>query len=219
MSGSKAQSAIFCDFNGTVIDRDMLAVLLESFGKANLLRELRDARSRGFLTQRECIAAQARALTCSLDEADARLRSLVTFDETFEPFYRRNVASRVPLVIVSSGLEPLIARMLERHHIAAPILANGVEASPKGWTVAFRDATPEGNAKRPYVEAALRDGYKTVTIGDDESDFGMAAVADVRFARRGSPLHAFLVERNLDHYPFDAFEDVSRRCAEERLLA
>lgn len=216
----RSQSAIFCDFNGTITNRDMLAALLESFGKGFVLREILGARSRGFFTLRESIAAQARALTCSLDDADARLDSLIAFDKTFGSFYRRNIAGGQSLVIVSSGIEPLIVRMLARHDITAvPVFANGIDASPGGWRVLFRDESPEGNAKRPYVEAAIQNGYRTIIIGDDESDFEMATIAEVRFARRASPLHEFLQTRHFDHYVFDSFDDVARLCDEERLLA
>lgn len=219
MSSPSLPNAILCDFNGTMTNRDMLAALVDSYGHHEFLRRISDARSRGLLSLRERIAAEARVITCTLDEADARLTSLVEFDTTFIPFYRQRIRGAISLTIVSSGIEELIVRTLDRHGIRrVPLFANGVEPRPDGWRVLFRDSTPEGNAKRPYVEAAQRNGYRVVAIGDDESDFAMALVADVRFAKRASPLHRFLEARGVSHHVFNTFDDVSEQLAEQRLL-
>lgn len=214
-----ARIAVFSDFNGTITDRDMLAALLESYGHDALLARVTEERRRGLLSLRERIAREAGALKCSLAEADARLTTLVTIDPSFLSFHRQCVEKGIVLAIVSSGIEPLIERMLERHGVTLPIHANGVEPRSDGWRVQFRDATPEGNAKWLYVEEAARDGYRTVVIGDDESDYTMGLVGDIRFAKQGTPLERFLSDRRLPFSSFDTFDDVWERLAQERALA
>ena len=216
----RQQIAIFADFNGTITNRDMLAALLESYDRKTLLASITQARNNGFLSLRERIAREAAAITCSLMEAEARLRTLVTIDPAFPPFYRRCLSEGVSLVVVSSGIESLITRILGRYGIdTIPVFANDVDPRPDGWRVKFRDSTAEGNAKRPYVEAAARDGYRTVIVGDDESDFGMAIAADVRFAKCGTPLETFLQECGLAFHAIESFDDVYERLALEHLLA
>jgi 2-hydroxy-3-keto-5-methylthiopentenyl-1-phosphate phosphatase len=88
-------------------------------------------------------------------------------------------------LLQSYGHDALLAQITaernERYGVdTLPIFANGVEARSDGWRVQFRDETTEGNAKRRYVEAVARDGYSTVVVGDDQSDFDMAFAADVR---------------------------------------
>jgi 2-hydroxy-3-keto-5-methylthiopentenyl-1-phosphate phosphatase len=206
---TRRRIAIFSDFNGTVTDRDMLAALLTSYDHEALLARITAARNGGLLSLRERVALEAKALTCSPSEADARLSALVTIDTSFLSFFRRCVADGISLVIVSSGIEPLINQMLERYGVdTLPVFADEVQPRPDGWLVKFRDDSPDGNAKRPYVDAAARDGYRTVVIGEDESDFEMALAADVRFAKRDAPFHAI-----------DSFDDVYRRLAAEHLFA
>jgi HAD superfamily phosphoserine phosphatase-like hydrolase len=212
--------AIFSDFNGTITDRDTLTALLEFYGHRECLQQIEEAHQEGLLSLRERIAAEARVLTCTLAEADARLLSLATVDPSFILFHRYCQLSNIPLTIVSSGIEPLITRMLQRNGAdKMRVFANGVDPRPDGWRVTFRDSGPEGNAKQPYVERAMQKSYRTVAIGDDESDFGMALAAHIRFAKRASRLHAFLEERGARHYVFDTFVDILEWLARERTVA
>ncbi len=207
--------AIFSDFNGTITSEDMLAALLRSYGKDDVLEQISQARSRGLMSLRERIASEACNLTCSLEEADERVARTLYFDESFCRFYRQYVSEGISLTIVSSGIEPLIVRLLSRYAVRAlPVFANGVDPRPDGWRVLFRDTTAEGNAKQPYVEAAMQAGFRTAIIGDDESDFGMALVADVRFAKRASPLAAYLDRLGVNYDAFETFDDVSKRLRE-----
>lgn len=211
---------VFSDFNGTIVEPDMLAALLGAYGHSALLQQVEDGRMRGYVSLRERIAAEARALTCSLAEADALLDTLLSFDESFTSFCERCTWANVSVTLLTSGIEPLVRNMLVRHGIESiPLIANDVDDRRDGWLVRFRDATPEGNAKHPHVERARREGRRTVIVGDGESDFEMARIADVRFAKRASPLDAFLKSVRLPYHAFDTFEDVWERLCWERLLA
>lgn len=212
-------AAIFCDFNGTITDRDTLAALVEFYGHHDVLEHIARARALGSISLRERIAAEARFLTCSLEEATLRLRSIVSYDETFTRFSRQCARQGVALVILTSGIEPLVAEVLAYHRVRdVPVVGNGVFVTLEGWRVRFRDATPEGNAKAPYLEKARKDGVRTIAIGDDESDFEIASIADVSFAKRESVLDRYLRETRHPHYVFDTFHDVFERLVWERVL-
>lgn len=212
-------AAIFCDFNGTITDRDTLAALLEFYGHHDVLEHIARARLQGSIGLRERIAAEAGFLTCSLEEAALTLRSIVSYDDTFTRFSQQCVRQAVPLVILTSGIEPLVADMLAYHRVReVPVIGNGVFVTLEGWRVRFRDATPEGNAKAPYAEKARKDGLRTIAIGDDESDFEIASSADVSFAKRESVLDRYLRDMRRPHYVFDTFHDVFERLVWERVL-
>jgi 2-hydroxy-3-keto-5-methylthiopentenyl-1-phosphate phosphatase len=201
--------AIFCDFNGTITDRDMLVALLEYFGQRDILAKVRQASRLGTMTLRERIAVEAAGINCSFRTAGAILNRELLFDETFISFWEGCRLERVPVVVLSSGITVLIRRMLARHGLpSVPLIANDCVRAAGGWRMVFRDDTPCGNAKAPYVIAARGKGFRTALIGDDESDFEAATEANLRFAKRNSVLEEFLVEHKLRHETFDVFADI-----------
>jgi 2-hydroxy-3-keto-5-methylthiopentenyl-1-phosphate phosphatase len=201
--------SIFCDFNGTITARDTLAALLEHFGRDDVMRAVERGRRSGSLTLRKRIAMQAARLTCTLGEAADAIERDVGFDETFGGFYRRCRAEHVLLVVLSSGITELIREVLARHHLPmVPVIANGSVRTASGWRVIFRDDTPYGNAKGPYVAEAQSEGRTALVIGDDESDFDAAMMADRCFAKRGSELERYLRERNLPYEGFATFAEI-----------
>lgn len=163
------------------------------------------------MTLREVLAAQARFVTVSLDDADAYLAQRTRFDPSFKPFVETAEARGARITILSSGVEPLIERALARNgvsHVRA--LANGVRADSSGWEMLFRDDSDNGHDKRADVLAASQAGDSTVYIGDGFSDFDAAVAAGRRFAKRGRALERYLHERDIAFTPFTHFDEVQR---------
>jgi len=161
------------------------------------------------LTLREVLAAQARFVTLSLDEADAYLAQRTRFDPAFKPFVETAEAHGATVTILSSGVAPLIERALVRNGVAhVRALANDIRVSPFGWEMLFRDESDNGHDKRADVVAAAAAGASTVYIGDGFSDYDAALAADRRFAKRGRALETYLRSRNVAFTPFTHFNEV-----------
>ncbi len=91
----------------------------------------------------------------TLDDADARLLAEITFDRSFVDFAAHCEQAGIPLTVLSSGIEPLIRRMLARHGLPhLPVIANAVEVQAEGWRIHFRDDGPNGTDKAGIVAAA-----------------------------------------------------------------
>jgi 2-hydroxy-3-keto-5-methylthiopentenyl-1-phosphate phosphatase len=119
----------------------------------------------------------------------------------------------VPLQIVSSGVASIVRdRMHEFELDDLPIVANEVDPRPEGWVLHFRDSVSNGTDKAAIVRAARSDGRRTVFIGDGRSDYDAASEADVRFAKRGLPLEAYLAARALPFEAYATLADVNERC-------
>lgn len=163
------------------------------------------------MTLREVLAAEARFVTISLDEADAYLAQKTRFDPAFKPFVETAEARGARITILSSGVEPLIERALARNGVAhLRALANDVRVAASGWEMLFRDDSDNGHDKRADVLAASRAGDSTVYVGDGFSDFDAALAADRRFAKRGRALERYLREREIAFTPFTHFGEVER---------
>lgn len=163
------------------------------------------------MTLRDVLAAQASFVTLSLDDADAYLAKRARFDPSFKTFVEAAEAHGARVTILSSGVEPLIRRALQRNGVAhVRALANDVRVSPGGWEMLFRDESENGHDKRADVLSAASAGDATVYIGDGFSDYDAAVAAGRRFAKRGRALETYLRERNIAFTPFTHFDEVQR---------
>jgi HAD superfamily phosphoserine phosphatase-like hydrolase len=163
------------------------------------------------MSLRHVLAAEAKLMRWSLDDADAILASETRIDPTFAPFVARCEREGASVTILSSGIEPLIQRALARNGVGhVRLLANDVVVSPNGWTMTFRDASDNGHDKALAVRALRAEGMRVVYVGDGHSDFDAALASDVVFAKRGRSLEVFLREKGVPFTPFQSFAQIDR---------
>ncbi len=193
-----------CDFNGTIVDRDMLDYLA-AFADA----ELGSGSGSGHGYRSE-IARRAHAVRFDRDEAERRIEEGLKFDETFPDFQRACADAGVELLVLTSGIAELVERYLARRGVYVPVIGNAAEFEATGWRMHFRDESPAGIDKRAYVERALERGVKAIVIGDDRSDFEAALAANTVYAKSGSELESFLSEKR-SFRSFRKFADILER--------
>lgn len=196
----------FCDFNGTIVDRDMLDYLAST--AESYTQSTSPLFEQGY---RADIIRRARAIRYGRDEAEQRLDANLRFDDSFVEFQRACAAAGVELLILTSGVQELVERYLARRGVAAPVVGNAADFRGDGWRIRFRDDSPAGIDKRGFVERAQGEGRTAVVIGDDRSDFEAALVADVTYAKKGSELERFLSTQLRECRPFVSFDDILTR--------
>lgn len=194
----------FCDFNGTIVDRDMIDHLASSVGD-----ECIDAAVERH--SRADIARRASMITYDRDEAERRIDNGVLFDESFLGFSTSCASAGVALIILTSGVEELVGRYLSRRGVDVPVFGNQADFLPDGWSIRFRDDSVAGIDKRQFVVAARAEGRFIVVIGDDRSDFEAALAADLVFAKASSELLRFLDVQDRAYHAFRRFADILER--------
>jgi 2,3-diketo-5-methylthio-1-phosphopentane phosphatase len=201
--------AFLVDFDGTVTDLDTFDVLVRHFAGDEAWhaseRGLRD----GSVSLRDVLALQASYVRGPFAEVEALLKREVNLDPTFAPFVAACRARALPITVVSSGIEPIVrGRLVEAGLGDVPIIANGVEADPQGWRIAFRDADGNGTDKVAIVREVQATGRRAAFIGDGRSDYAAALAADRRFAKRGLNLERYLIDEGVDFTPFSTFAEI-----------
>lgn len=162
----------------------------------------------GSMSLRETLAAQARFVRGSIEEADDLLAATTRVDPAFAHFAGRCRQEGVKLTVVSSGIAPLIERALRRNGLREiPVFANDVSTAAAGWEMIFRDDSLNGHDKALAVREAARSG-KVAYAGDGYSDYEAARAADVRFAKRGRSLERYLRDCGVAFTPFSTFAEV-----------
>jgi 2-hydroxy-3-keto-5-methylthiopentenyl-1-phosphate phosphatase len=208
--------AVFVDYDGTITDLDTFDVLVRHFAGDAAWQAIEESLQRGDVTLREALQTEASLVHADFDEACEVLERSVAFDPAFGDFVADCERRDIAVTIVSSGVEPVIRRALERHGLGeVAVVANGLEANPSGWRIRFRDELANGTDKAGLVRAAREQGHFTTYIGDGLSDYDAALTADRVYAKRGRRLERFLMRRGIPFVAFGSFEELlERRSAE-----
>ncbi|KAI4231053.1 MAG: hypothetical protein LQ349_005861 [Xanthoria aureola] len=147
----------------------------------------------------------------------------ITLDPYFKDFYQWSRMNKVPVIVLSSGMTPIIRSLLV--HLVGPeandieIVSNEVEDKPgktkdqeDGWQLKFHDDSGFGHDKsltiRPYAKHfAARPNEPRPTMlyaGDGVSDLSAARETDLLFAKKGRDLVTYCEREGI---PFTVFED------------
>lgn len=203
---AEALVSVFCDFNGTVVDRDMIDYLATTV--VNDETTATTASTRG--TRAE-IARKAGLLRFDLAEAERRIERGIRFDESFPEFWRSCERRGFRFIIVTSGIRDMVERYLQRRNVSARVVGNSAEYRLSGWEIRFHDESVAGIDKSVFIEKDRSVGNRTVVVGDDISDFAAAKRADRVFAKQGSPLDRHLADACIPGYRFLNFADLMTR--------
>ena len=187
------------DWDGTVTERDTLALVIRWFGDAATYRRNGELMGRS-LTHDQALASSFATVRASLPEVMDRLLRNVRV----RPGFRALVERHRPLVI-SSGFQELIEPLLAREGVKVDLLANRVDARPEGWQVRFRDGAVCTVCGETCKRSSLPQG-DVVYAGDGYSD-RCAALAATRVFATGA-LAEWLHGRDVAFERFDDFHDV-----------
>jgi 2,3-diketo-5-methylthio-1-phosphopentane phosphatase len=155
------------------------------------------------------------------------LKKNIKLDPHFKTFVHWAKENHVPVIVLSSGMIPVIHALLEEflgieETKDIEIVANGVQTKAPnhsldkadGWTIDFHDDSSFGHDKsltiRPYAKAIakLSENERTTLLyaGDGVSDLSAARETDLLFAKEG---HDLIVYCEREGIPFTTFNDWS----------
>ncbi|CAO3613791.1 unnamed protein product [Mucor fragilis] len=162
-----------------------------------------------------------RSCTLSWEEAWNDHLSKCSIDPGFLGFYDYCKKQRIPVTVVSSGMKPLIYKVLVKYmgELADElnIVANNGRIEGREWEILYIDDTPYGNDKSKTLEKARANASKDTILvfcGDGVSDISAARHADVLFARNGRDLVTYCERHHIPYIGFDTFEQVEKVVAD-----
>ncbi len=187
------------DWDGTVTERDTLALVVEWFGDGATYRRNGALIGRS-LTHDQALASSFATVQASL----AEVVDGVLPEVRVRPGFQALVERHRPLVI-SSGFHELIEPVLAREGVEVEVLANRVHARPEGWRICFRDRAVCTTCREPCKRSSLPPG-DVAYAGDGYSD-RCAALAATRVFATGA-LAEWLRGRGVAFDRFEDFHDV-----------
>lgn len=207
---------VVLDFDGTLVEPNVAILLVEEFvpnGSA-LAHEIDQALHEGRLGLREAWQRQGALLPVDRVSEMARfVRDRVPLRSGARELLELLHRHRVPVTIVSGGLEFYIREVLEREGLDLPVQSDRLIVRPNG--------TPE--VVHPYGHPTCRlcgickagvvdggdSGPRTVFVADGSTDRYGAEAADIVFARRR--LLDYCRRAGIPCFPFEDFGPVTEQ--------
>lgn len=213
--------AIFCDFDGTITDRDVIVMVMEMFAPPEWKEITENILKTRTLSLKEGLKQLFALLPSDKIEAiQAYVKETVTIREGFEELLNFTRQQHIPFVVVSGGLDCLIEPILEPYQERLSLFCNKTNLSQAYMQVDM----PYLNENCPVCDrcacckVSILDNYPAekwarLAIGDSLSDLGMCQIADAIYARGG--LKQYLSEDRLAFTPFQTFHDILRHLKEQ----
>ena len=216
----------FTDFDGTITLQDTNDFITDEYGmgyeqRRELFRAVIDETD----TFRNGFQQMLDSWKMPFPRVLEILRDNITLDPGFRDFMVWAQEKRVPVIVLSSGMIPVLETLL-KHLLGEDlmkdieIVANETQVRPPGnslekadgWTILFHDDSGFGHDKsltiRPYANAIAKmpvDERPTLLYaGDGVSDLSAARETDLLFAREGKDLVTYCEKEGI---PFTLFQN------------
>ncbi|KAK4544909.1 hypothetical protein LTR36_003814 [Oleoguttula mirabilis] len=212
----------FTDFDGTITLQDSNDFMTDNIGFGG---EKRRQGNKDVLGNKETFRESFRKMMDSVKtpypECIDYLVKNIKLDPYFNEYFQWALKNKIPTVILSSGMEPVIRAILKNlvgpDHDKLDIISNHVEAregksidQEGGWKIKYHDESDFGHDKsltiRPYGNLPADQRPTLFYAGDGVSDLSAARETDLLFAKKGHDLIKYCVTENI---PFTVFEDWS----------
>ena len=220
---TRPRAAVFCDFDGTVTERDVGYNLFHHFSGGRNDALLPDWKA-GRMSTRDCLLTEAKMVHAPSDEILSFIDRF-SIDPSFPRFVTTCRDDGVPVVVLSEGMDFYIKRILARNNLAdLDVMSNMgfLEGDTIRIEFPYRTKTCEGcgNCKAQRIkEYRERAGTaeRIVFVGDGYSDACGANEADVVFAKKD--LQQYCQDEGISYNTFRDFDDVTEQLVDLGLLS
>lgn len=214
---------VFTDWDGTVTLQDSNDYLTENLGFGRPRRlEINDEILAGTKSFKDGFDEMLQSIPTPFPECVDYLLKNVQLDPGFKDFYRWAEAKGIPVVVVSSGMKPIIHALLtnlvgEEAVKNIEIISNDVVIDPETgkWKIVYRDPdTGFGHDKaRSIREYLSKNGYadnlpRLFYCGDGVSDLSAAKETNLLFAKHGRDLITYCRRENIPYTEFIDFDEI-----------
>lgn len=217
------KAIVFTDFDGTVTLQDSNDYLTENIGFGRPRRlEVNDEILNDRITFQEGFTQMLESIDTSFPECIEFLLKNIKLDPGFKEFFHWCEAQGIPVVVVSSGMKPIIRALLkelvgEDAVQNIEIISNDVEVKEDGlWHIVYRH--PEsgfGHDKSKSIRTYLAENAYTASsmpllfyCGDGVSDLSAAKETNLLFAKHGKDLIIYCNRENIPYTEFNSFAEI-----------
>lgn len=205
------KTLIMSDFDETIVNVDTAEYALARFADPSW-RRIEEQFESGKITFEDSIRNEFAMLKVNEQQILEELDKVVVFRPNFDRLVESCKKKRLPLIIVSAGLEFCIRHFLGRQDWLEfmEIYAPKATYTRNGYELTFPKLLGTGavNFKDDLVRYHKKQGDRVFFIGDGTGDFPAARVADFPFAIKGSRLAEACRNGKVAHMEIGDFQEV-----------
>jgi len=213
---------VLSDWDGTITTYDSNDYMTDNLGFGKERRRAGNLEIlSGRVTFRDAFREMLESVSAnghSFESCKEILKDNIKLDPGFKDFYRWCKANDIPVIIVSSGMAPIIRAVLsnllgENDAKDIDIISNDVEIDSDGkWSIKYRHPTSGFGHDKSWAILPYRDLTDPPVLfffGDGVSDMSAAKHADVLFVKQKdsgeNDLAAYCTRENIRHILFQDF--------------
>jgi len=202
---------VLCDFDGTVVDIDTCVFILAKFAEAEW--KIFDIQfEKGEITLEECLQKQFSSVKAPKTIILEEIERVTHIRPNFEKLVEYCRAHKIPLILVSAGLDFVIEHFLKLNNWQGLVEVHAARArcTVDGINFSFPRLFDEAsvNFKDDLVAYYKKQGKKVIYVGDGFSDYHAAKKANYAFAIKGSKLAELLRRDGIPHEEMNDFQGV-----------
>jgi len=202
---------VFTDFDGTITLHDSLEAILDHFTGTDW-RKIEEQVTLGRLTEKTSLQAEFNLLKVPLEAVLTFLDDTIEIDQSFNVFVDYCSQKNINLTILSGGIDIFIERILTKYGLQhIEFFSNSIIVkSGNQWQIVPSKLPKIKNncnhCKTNHIVQAKNAGFKTIYIGDGNTDRCAATHSDMIFAR--DSLKKYLSENKMEFTAFNKFSDI-----------
>ncbi|GGB59094.1 2-hydroxy-3-keto-5-methylthiopentenyl-1-phosphate phosphatase [Fictibacillus barbaricus] len=208
------ESVIFCDFDGTVTEKDNIVAIMEEFAPEGWQPIVNDILNETISIREGVGKMFSRISSEKKQEIIDFVLTRSKIRDGFQEFIDYTKKENIPLYIVSGGIDFFVYPVLKNKIEPEQIICNASDFSGDTIKITWPnacDALCENDCGccKPSVIRGLVTRYRVaekIVIGDSITDLQASKLADVVFAR--DYLIKKCQENNIPFTPFETFYDV-----------
>ena len=198
---------VFCDFDGTITNRDTFVSVLEKFAPETASRVL-PAIFRRELTLKDGITKTLGAIPAHYYPDIIEFIAEQPVRPGLKEFVEFLKDEAIPFVVISGGLTGMVKAVLERQQLLSGVTA--IYAGEVETTGEFLEPYSAISSDTEFVAKAIamerHPATEKIAIGDSVTDINMSLAADLVFAR--DRLKQYLDSENKSYIPWNDFWDI-----------
>lgn len=217
------RKVIFCDFDGTVTEKDNIVAIMEEFAPDGWQPIVNDILNEN-ISIREGVGKMFSRI--SSDKREEIIEFVLTrskIRDGFQEFIDFTKQENIPLYIVSGGIDFFVHPVLKNKLNHEQIICNHSDFSGEQIKITWPNKCDAlchndcGCCKPSFIRKLENkySGYQKIVIGDSITDLQASKLADVVFARD------YLIEKceenRIPYTPFETFFDVIHALEKEEV--
>jgi len=205
---------IFCDFDGTITQKDSLVHLLDKFAGPDW-RNIELRVKSGLIGSRISLVEEFDLFRGTWDDVRVSLDRDIEIDPYFPVFLNYCKENSYEFVILSGGFKQFIEYILKKYAISSvPYHANEISFSGNRAKIEYpykpNGCAECGHCKTQHLKKAKMAGFAPIIyIGDGTTDRCPAKISDYVFAKDG--LARYCDRENIPYFKWSNFMDVQIR--------